>query len=281
MTSRAALAAARSLAVLSFLAANPARRYTLTELGRAIGVSPSSMYGILAVMTQTGYLSRHPTHKTYGLGLMAIAVGHGGEVQIAEFEMARSELRRVASPQGLKSAIVSVIDGDIVTLFRDGPLTGEHLTFVGQREPHVPPLGSIFVAWASRDAADRWLARAAGGTGAATLQDYREGLDAIREEGRAILVTHGQGLRLAVTAVSSADENHLLLPLEMVEASRLRYIGVPIFDAFGDVTLGLFIDELPAHLDVEDIGNLAARLQAAARNVMARVGGQPPKARPG
>jgi len=273
---RAALAAGRSMEVLSYLAANPSQKYTLTELARGLAVSPSSMYGILGVMTQAGFLVRHPIHKTYSLGPMAVVVGHGALGQNPQIDLARSELSRVANAQDLKSAIVAVIGHEIVTVGRDGPLTGQHLTFVGQREPHEPPFGSIFVAWAAPEVATTWLSRAQPPLDAARVDQYRQALGAIRDEGRTILVAQHQLLRFAVTSIAATDENSLLVPFESIEAAYVHYIGVPIFDAFGAVSLGLFVDELPAHLGIGDIEELAKRLQAAARNVMTRTGGQPP-----
>lgn len=262
--------------ILSFLAANPTQKYTLTELARGLEVNPSSMHGILAVMTQSGFLERHPSHKTYNLGPMAAAVGHAAYGQNPQIELARSELSRIANQRGLKSAIVAVIDGTMVTLGRDGPLTGQHLTFVGQQEPHTPPYGSVFVAWGAPQAAQQWLARSRVPLSPSSIDQYHYALAAIREDGRAILVAEERQLRFALSSVPPAMGGDLLVPLEEIGSMHVHYIGVPIFDAFGAVSLGLFVDEFSPRVDLKEIKDLADRLQGAARNVMTRTGGQPP-----
>jgi DNA-binding IclR family transcriptional regulator len=213
---------------------------------------------------------------------MAVVVGHGALEQNTQIDLARSELSRVAKPHDLKSAIVTVIGHEIVTVGRGGPLTGQHLTFVGQREPHEPPFGSIFVAWAAPELATAWLSRSRPPLDTSTTAQYERALRAIREEGRTVLVAQSQSqrLRFAVSSVVETDEDNLLVPFDTIEAARLHYIGVPIFDAFGAVSLGLFVDELPPHLGIDDIQDLADRLQSAARNVMTRTGGQHPAPSP-
>ena len=62
--------------------------------------------------------------QTYCLGPMAAAVRHAAYTQNLQIDLARSELSRVATVQGLKSAIVAVMGVSMVTLGRDGPLTG-------------------------------------------------------------------------------------------------------------------------------------------------------------
>ena len=154
---RAALAANRSLDVLSFLAANPSQGHTLTELARGLGVNPSSMHGILAVMTDSGFLLRHSSHKTYRLGPMAAAVGQASYEQNPSIDLARQELARLADEFDLQAAVVASIDDAMIVVGRHGPATGEFLTFVGQRVLHAPPFGSIFAAWAPRNRASQWL----------------------------------------------------------------------------------------------------------------------------
>jgi DNA-binding IclR family transcriptional regulator len=271
---RAALAANRSLDVLSFLAANPSQGHTLTELARGLGVNPSSMHGILAVMTDSGFLLRHPSHKTYRLGPMAAAVGQASYEQNPSIDLARQELARLAEEFDLQAAVVASIEDSMIVVGRHGPATGEFLTFVGQRVPHAPPFGSIFAAWASSDRAAQWLQAAEPPLDEAQSDAYRRVLEDVRAEGRAILVVHKREFRFASARVSTAESSGLLVPLEAGGSYRLFYVGVPIFNSEGEVSLGLFVDGPPSRLGVEKIEDVAERLEVAARAVITRTGGQ-------
>jgi DNA-binding IclR family transcriptional regulator len=275
LSQRAALAASRSLSVLAFLGAHPAQPYTLTQLARELGVNASSMHGILGVMAQAGFVRRHPVHKTYSLGPMAVAVGQAAHAQNQEVELARREAARVSDAHGLRWAIVAVIDGFMVTLGRGGPRTGRHSTFVGQREPHVPPFGSIFVAWAPGTEA-AWLDRAEPPLSPDALAEYRDALAAVRREGRAVLVSDRGHLQIAVRGDVGVSPGGLIVPFDSIAQRRIHYVGVPVFDAFGQVCLGMFVHEFPRGATAEFVGEVADELQIATRNVMAQTGGQPP-----
>ena len=275
LSQRAALAASRSLSVLAFLAAHPAEPYTLSQLARELDVNASSMHGILGVMTQTGFVRRHPVHKTYSLGPMAVAAGQAAQAQNREVELAKQEAAKVADARGLRWSIVAAIDGSMVTLGRGGPLTGHHSTFVGQREPHVPPFGSFNVAWAPGTEVP-WLNRAEPPLAPDEIAQWQDALAAVRREGRAVLVADRGRLRIAIRSDVTLPPAGLLVSFDSIAQHRVYYVGVPVFDAFGQVCLGLFVDEFPRGATPEFVGEVADELQTAARNVMAQTGGQPP-----
>ena len=108
-------------------------------------------------MTESGFLMRHTSHKTYRLGPMAAAVGQAAYEQNPSIDFARQELSRLADEFALQAAVVASIDDSMIVVGRHGPSTGEFLTFVGQRVPHAPPFGSIFAAWGPDDRASNWL----------------------------------------------------------------------------------------------------------------------------
>ena len=271
---RAALAANRSLDVLSFLAANPSQGHTLTELARGLGVNPSSMHGILAVMTESGFLLRHSSHKTYRLGPMAAAVGQAAYEQNPSIDLTRQELVRLSEQFDLQAAVVASIEDAMIVVGRHGPATGEFLTFVGQRVTHAPPFGSIFAAWAPTDRAAQWLRAADPALDDAQADAYERVLDDVRLEGRAILVVQNREFRFASARVSTAESSGLLVPLEPGGSYRLFYVGVPIFNSEGEVSLGLFVDGPPNKLGVDKIEEIAERLEVAARAVITRTGGR-------
>ena len=72
---RPAPAAARAVQVLDLLVTHPTERFTLTELVRRTGMSLGSAHAVLAVLEQSGHVSRHPTTKAYTLGPALVVAG--------------------------------------------------------------------------------------------------------------------------------------------------------------------------------------------------------------
>ena len=273
---RAALAVKRSLDVLSFLAAHPAQGHTLTELARDLEVNPSSMHGILSVMTDSGYLVRHPKHKTYRLGPVVAAVGQAAADQNQAVVLARDELHQLSQDYHLQTAVVTVVKGEMVVVGRDGPRTGQLVSFVGQRIPHAPPFGSVFSAWGSPGEVESWLGAAVPPLGRSANAEYRRLLDIVREEQRAILVVHDRALRFAVDPKRVRKSSSLLVPLARRGSHRVFYVGVPIFDAEGTVSLAMFVDGPTTPMGTEKIVDIAERLAESARKIMTPTGGNPP-----
>ena len=62
--SRPALAATRAISVLNFLAAHPADPFTLSDLADRLDINVASAHALLGVLTDAGYLVRHPRLRT-------------------------------------------------------------------------------------------------------------------------------------------------------------------------------------------------------------------------
>lgn len=278
MTSRAALAASRSLDILDFLAANPGQGHTMTELARGLDINPSSMHGLLGVMVEAGYVVRHPVHKTYRLGPTAAAVGQAAIAQDPAVELAVAEVARLTDEVDMESVVLHVVRDEMLVVGRSGPSTGRFLSFIGQRWPHAAPMGSIFVAWADRPAVDRWLDSADPPLSAADRRAYEDVLGRVRSDGRAIVAVEDTRWTL-MTNSPGADPNPLVAAFDPSLNYRVFYIGQPVFNGFGEVALGLFVNGPSVRLPAERIGEVAGLLADAAGRVMSRTGGRMPVAR--
>ena len=129
----------------------------------------------------------------------------------------------------------------MVVVGRDGPPTGQLVSFVGQRIRHAPPFGSVFSAWGSPGEVDGWLGAAVPPLGRTATTEYRRLLDIVREEQRAILVVHDRAFRFAVDPKRIPKSSSLLVPMPRRGGHRVFYVGVPIFDAAGTVSLAMFV----------------------------------------
>ena len=117
---RPALAAGRAIEILTFLAARPTESFTLTEIAEQLDLSLASCHASMKVLSDAGYVSRHPVHKSYELGPALVAVGHAALERHRAIDLARDEVRRLADDLGLEAIASVPIGDDLVVLARAG-----------------------------------------------------------------------------------------------------------------------------------------------------------------
>src|SRR4051812_40673165 len=175
---RLALSASRSVAVLNFLAAQPSEAFTLSEISDRLGINVASTHALLGVLTDAGYLVRHPRQKTFTLGPAVVALGTAALEVHPAIDLARDAARDLARETGLEVSVTSASRDDIVFLARAGDPSPRGVpVHVGQHVPFRPPLGSVFVAWGG---AEDWLAHAH------NPEALIEVLDAVRRRGYSV-----------------------------------------------------------------------------------------------
>ena len=155
---RPALAAARAVEVLNFLASHPGESFTLSELSRHLNLNMASGLSVLKALTDAGYVHRHHSHKTYSLGPALVAVGYAALARYQVIEIAVEEMRRLAADCDTECVASVVVGDEIVIVGASGRprLEGADVR-VGQRVPMIPPLGPIFLAWGEPAQVERWL----------------------------------------------------------------------------------------------------------------------------
>jgi DNA-binding IclR family transcriptional regulator len=145
--------------ILDFLARHPHEQFGLSELARRVELSKPTCLGIVATLTESGYLVRDSHHKTYRLGPALIALGHTAQEALRVSPAAREELLRLSSAFATTAALSAVVDDRITLLELVAPPAAEPGVRVGQSYPFAPPVGLMFVLW-DDDALRDWLARA-------------------------------------------------------------------------------------------------------------------------
>ncbi|MDV8070965.1 helix-turn-helix domain-containing protein [Rhodococcus sp. IEGM 1366] len=151
--------ARRALQVLDYLSVNERGTFTLSELARALKISPGSMFAILQVMAEGGYVSRHPRHKTYTLGPAVAAAGHAASVAHPVIELARAEMINLAAVTGHECSGTVLVGKDVLCIAVEGKPTGFPVELApGQRVPLLPPLGQPFMAWMPPAELEDWIA---------------------------------------------------------------------------------------------------------------------------
>jgi DNA-binding IclR family transcriptional regulator len=237
---RPAPAVDRATEILDFLAENPRDAFSLSELARRLDLNKASAHATLNALTDRGYLLRHPTRKDYRLGPRLIAVGEAAREQYPVVEFARDQLRRLSEDLGMECVASAAVGDEMVIVDRAGPVRPIGLSIaVGYRFPLVPPMGTVFMAWARAEEIDQWLRRV--DASEAERDRYRAALAEVRAQG----FSAGRG-----------GDDYRLVEAAASPGPGLTIVGAPVFDAEGRVPVALFVvglgdelgDDLPERL---------------------------------
>ena len=289
---RLALSASRAVAVLNFLAANPTEAFTLSEISDRLGINVASAHALLGVLTDAGYLARHPRQKTFTLGAAVVALGTAGLDAHPSIDLARDAARDLASATGLEVAVTSASRDHILFLARAGEPSPRGVpVHVGQHLPFRPPLGSVFVAWGG---ADDWLAHAEDPEPLVAV------LEAVRRRGYSIALEADarKGLGHALDELASVPADRALqgtVTELMADLGRREYqvreldpdrpydvsmIAAPVFGPAGEVILAMTLLGFAAGLTGAEVTAFGERLRDVALVVTKRCRGRAPSPAP-
>jgi DNA-binding IclR family transcriptional regulator len=285
---RPAPAVERIVAIIEFLAARPDRAFTLSELARRLGLNKATVHAALNSLVEAGWLIRHPGDKSYALGPALVTIGAAAAARQRELvDFAEPEMHALADELGLQCIASAVIGDEMVILARAGrPAPLEVSVPVGQRLPLVPPLGTVFVAWASPDEIEAWLRRVGPSAGPRQLDRYRSALAAIRARGYSIALEAGTRARLATALGDRREvealieklghEEYALAELDSSAAYEVSLLSAPVFGPDGRVALALTLFGFRGQLPAGQIPEFGERLKVAADAVTRAIHGRPP-----
>jgi DNA-binding IclR family transcriptional regulator len=288
-----ALAASRAVRVLDFLALHPGRPFSLKELSQAVAVSPASLIAVLAALTDGGYVSRHPNHKTYTVGPAVVALGHAAMVQHPMIEAARLELELLAEEIEGQCAATVLMGGELVSVAVVGrPRRAATWTQVGTRVPFVAPVGVPFAAYGSDELRDRWMQRSRRSVDDHRLRQLTRALDAVRERGYSVNRERrareelGRALRALADEPSSPDarrrvdelledlsEGFIVTEIEATDIVDVSNMTAPVFSPVGEVVMVLTAGGFARPLTGEEITDAGRLLLASADLISAKAFG--------
>ena len=286
----------RVVEVMNFLAAHPTESFTLSELASRLGLSIGSAHRLLTTLAEARYLSRHPRHKTYSLGMALVAIGQAALAQHRDVEIAQREMARLRTELKVDCHACTVTEDELLFLACERvPHSAEPLNRVGDRRPYIPPLGMVHAAWAEPDEQEDYIARAPAALSDEARAHVVRGLKAIRQRGYAMSGSGpaSRALRqLTVAPISHQDEAYWaglrqliadlstremqLLDFDEAGADGIAFITAPVFSPTGQVSLELTIGSLPRGLGRADVEYYIERLRAAALSVTAETHGRVP-----
>jgi DNA-binding IclR family transcriptional regulator len=293
---RPALAAARAIAVLNFLASHPDESFTLSELSRGLDLNMASGLSILKALTDAGYVHRHHSHKTYSLGPALVAVGFAALARYRVIDIAPDEMRRLAAECGAECVASVVVGEDIVIVALAGrpQLEGADVR-VGQRVPMIPPLGPIFLAWGDEQRVDRWLDNLGPEDDEAERQHNRQALDKVRERGFSVGLESGARARSgralmqlvedprddrlrgqARSLIAAMRHDYQAVDIDSTDKVLVSNMAAPVFGSDGEVVMALTLQGFAQPMTGAEIRAVADQLLSTTRHLTRESGGHAP-----
>ena len=287
----------RPLKVITFLAAHATEAFSLAEIARFLELSKGSAHRVMTALTHAGFVSRHPRHKTYTLGMALVAIGQAALDRYPGIGIAKREMARLRAELDVGVGATAIVNDEYLLLAREGtPRTHDGLTLVGERRVVVPSIGIGQLAWRSEDEIEAYFAK-----GAAYLPDgvrdhLRTCMPAIRRRGFSV-AADGIGIHrlLKATAIPlgqlaetyfpestlhevgaiSASEFQMLDWRE-ADGRGINYVAAPVFSPDGDVCMEIVMSGFPESLRLPDIERCTAKLAQAADSVTHEIRGRKP-----
>lgn len=196
--SRPGLAASRSIDIIEFLARSPGVGFTLTEIVRGADINIASCFAVLNRLTERGYLVRTPDEKTYTLGPSLVAVGQAGIKSQSIINRASRAAEGLLRELDVPVLLSTVVGDEILAVISLEDSAGRSPGLqVGARLPLLPPVGSPFLAWASDEAVDAWIATRASRPDPQLVAEWRRDLALTRQRGFQVAMRTGKGPTMA------------------------------------------------------------------------------------
>lgn len=242
----------RVATLMTYLAAHPDESFSVTELGRRLGISKATCHALVMSLAEWGFVLRNPVDKQIRLGPALVALGvRAAAGRTGPVELAGEEMRFLASRYDAQCSATVAMGEDIVVMATHGDPAGRDGALqAGQRLPLRPPFGGVHIAWAPAQDQSRWLANHGVDPGA-----YAEVFAVMRERGfsvalqmdprtqvsRALQGFRGDetldsvGAALADVLGSLEFEEYYVVRIADDAEYRISHLAAPVFDGHGRV----------------------------------------------
>ncbi len=159
----------------------------------------------------------------------------------------------------------SIVDDEIVVLAHTSSPGSFGINMrVGARFALVPPVGTVFLAWANRERVRHWLAGVGAGATAAQRERYLDALAVVRDRGYSVAVGSANG---SDPGRPNDIDDYLLFELHETQRLPVAHIAAPVFDPEGTVRLALTVVAFHDQLTSQDVPIVAKRLVTATTRV--------------
>jgi DNA-binding IclR family transcriptional regulator len=278
----------RAMNIFDLLSQKPLERLTLSEIARATGIHKATCASMLATMVSHGLVRRDDTRR-YSIGSRLVNLGYSFTQRFPPLVVGRMDVLQFVARSGLSCAVIGREDDELVILDILGNAEPAHLQMrIGDRVPLVPPVGTIFKAWAGGDELSQWLeemSREFGGT----MSSYESAVAALRARGFSLGGEHDINLELedALQAARREGEDGRVLEVALIVANKIRNYSVaegtdaepinsvivPIFDADANVVATLNAFGEFGSVRMGDLPKIVPDLLSTAVRITQKAGG--------
>lgn len=227
--------------------------HSIASIAERTGIHRSSVYRIVKLLTQRGYLEYNPTTHQYGLGLSVVKLASNRINDLELLTEAHSLMLRLHAETSLTTQLC-ILDGtDVIYLDEVNSPSARHYAHMGTRgQAYCSSLGKCLLSALPSDELE-WLYKEYTFTKytpntITTFYALRDELRTIRRQGYAI----NRGEREEI----------------------LSSIACPIFDYNGNMTAAISLGAASYLLVPETINNLLPHLQRYANMISKRMGYQ-------
>jgi len=265
----------RALEILELLADRTPELLGLSEIARTLAMNKASCHATLTLLADRNYLIRHDD-KTYSLGPGMLPIANSFLHDQNALPFARVEMTKLGRELNLDCVASSVVGSEIVILAHTPSPGSFGINMrVGSRFPLVPPIGTVFLAWASRDRVEHWLASVQ--VTPAKRARYLDALAVVRERGYSVAIGRAAG----ENPEGAGDvDDYLLFELREVQRLPVAHIAAPVFDPEGTVRLALTVVAFRDQLTSQEIPVVMKRLRVATSRVTRATWGVTPGTTP-
>lgn len=250
----APLVVEKTLKVLEYLAECNEVTAGVTEISAVLGYNKSTVYRILRVLAEHGFVEQSPSTQKYSLGVKLLELGTAYLTNCEVRKQARPFLEKLVADSGETVHLAILRDWEVLYIDRvEPPNSGISVgQKVGRRFPaYCTAGGKALLAWLPQEQLEQFLASVPlKPMTPKTITDpgeLRKELVRVRERGYAV----------------DREEIH----------EWGRCVGAPIFDFTGGVVAAVSISGLSMRLTDERIETVLAPLvMEAARDISARLG---------
>lgn len=261
----------------------------MAEIARATKINTASCHAILSALTGQGYLTRSDDEKRYKLGVALIAIGRAASISQPLISRAQTAAEQLADVLKVSVLLSTVVNDEILGLTIRAGSDGRGLGIQpGQRFPLAAPAGTHFLAWASEEEVERWIARA-GDSSEEQIREWRDALDLVRSRGYQVTLDVPVAPEFAELMAEMARGHQPLSfkehaqqfltshswPLEQPrtiepdEEYSVNLIAAPIFDRSGKAILSLGIGKFGRAISGREIADYAQSVMQTCLDVMA------------
>lgn len=287
----------RPLKVMTFLASHPMEVFTLAEIRSRLEISKGSAQRVLSALTERGFVSRHPRHKTYSLGLSLIAIGNAALERYSGIERARQEILHLSAELKVGFGITAIVNKEYILLCREGaPKAYDGHNLVGERRFLCPPIGIGQMSWRSQIEVEAYFDDA-GSYMTPALREYMRGAcEIIRKRGYS-MAANGVFINKLMSLAKVPEEKFFddlsmdllgedypdipyhefqLMDWSDVSEAGVNYIAAPVFSSEGEVSFEIVMSGFPNGVSRDQYRNFAQKLKAVAEGLTKENRGRKP-----